>query len=107
MALVEIDKLVISATKILVGANIGIPTASLCINRRLYLIASVRTVTTSRAEKRRQILVDLAIGLGMPILFMILRKYLPSPSLVQRWLSCIQNTFPKDIGSTSLKTLGA
>ena len=32
------------------GASVGLPAASLCINRRLYLIASVQTVTVTRAE---------------------------------------------------------
>ena len=52
----------------------AIPAASLCINRRLYQIASVQSVTKSRAEKRRDIIVDLAIGIGLPILGMILRE---------------------------------
>ncbi|KAF5353506.1 hypothetical protein D9756_007973 [Leucocoprinus leucothites] len=63
-------------TRFMVGVNYAIPAASLCINRRLYHIASVRKVTISRAEKRRQIAVDLAIGLGIPILGMIL-QYIP------------------------------
>ncbi|KAJ7853006.1 GPCR fungal pheromone mating factor, partial [Mycena leptocephala] len=36
--------------------------------RQLYQIASVRTVTETRAEKRSAILIDLATGLGIPIL---------------------------------------
>ena len=63
-------------TRLFYGINIGIPAASLCINRRLYLIASVRKVTISKADKRNQIVVDLAIGLGIPIIFIICRKYL-------------------------------
>lgn len=59
------------ATKFIIGMSIGIPTASLCINRRLYHISSVRTVTTSKADKRRAILVDLGIGLGIPVIYMI------------------------------------
>ncbi|KAJ7196332.1 hypothetical protein B0H12DRAFT_1245360 [Mycena haematopus] len=40
------------------GFNLAIPACSLCINRRLYQIASLRTVTkTNLAEKRRAILV--------------------------------------------------
>ncbi|KAJ6542964.1 pheromone A receptor-domain-containing protein [Mycena capillaripes] len=50
------------------GFNLAIPACSLCINRRLYQIASVRSVTKTRAEKRRAILIDLAIGLGLPLL---------------------------------------
>jgi pheromone a factor receptor len=32
------------------AASVGIPAASLCINRRLYQIASVKAVTISAAE---------------------------------------------------------
>ncbi|KAJ7909596.1 pheromone receptor [Mycena leptocephala] len=56
------------STHFLNGFNVAIPATSLCINRRLYQIASVRTVTKTRAEKRKAILIDLAIGLGIPIL---------------------------------------
>ncbi|KAK7435130.1 a-factor receptor [Stygiomarasmius scandens] len=64
------------STRFLVGSAVAIPAASLCINRRLYHISSANTVTTTRAEKRRAIMVDLAIGLGIPILEMIL-QYIP------------------------------
>ncbi|KAF7312806.1 Pheromone B alpha 1 receptor [Mycena kentingensis (nom. inval.)] len=50
------------------GFNLAIPATSLCINRRLYQIACVRSVTRSKAEQRRAILIDLAIGLGLPVL---------------------------------------
>ncbi|KAF8055249.1 pheromone B alpha 1 receptor [Lyophyllum atratum] len=64
------------SARFLVGVAVAIPAASLCINRRLYHIASVRSVTVTKAEKRRAIMVDLAIGLGLPILEMIL-QYIP------------------------------
>ncbi len=38
------------ASRIIVGASVAIPAASLCINRRLYHIASVKTVTVTPAE---------------------------------------------------------
>ncbi|KAJ7861338.1 pheromone A receptor-domain-containing protein [Mycena leptocephala] len=38
------------------------------IHKWLHQIASVRTVTKTRAEGRRAILIDLAIGLGIPLL---------------------------------------
>ena len=59
----------------MIGLAVAIPSASLCINRRLYHIVSVDSVTKTRAEKRRDVLVDLAIGLGIPLLQMILREY--------------------------------
>ncbi|KAJ7020815.1 pheromone A receptor-domain-containing protein [Mycena alexandri] len=56
------------STHFLNGFNLAIPACSLCINRRLYQIASVRTVTKTASDKRRAILIDLAIGLGLPLL---------------------------------------
>ncbi|KAJ6488418.1 GPCR fungal pheromone mating factor, partial [Mycena vulgaris] len=38
--------------RIILGASIGIPASSLCIVRRLYLVASVQSVTITRAEVR-------------------------------------------------------
>jgi len=56
------------STRIIIAQSIGIPVASLCINRRLYKIASVKTVTVTKTAKRRAIVMDLAIGLGLPLL---------------------------------------
>jgi len=59
-------------TKWMTGLSVALPAASLCINRRLYNIASIRTVTITSSDRRRAILIDLAIGLGIPALFMAL-----------------------------------
>lgn len=73
-----------TASHIIVAVAVAIPASSLCINRRLYKIACVRSVRISKAEvrrsyvavtlrayhviqKRRAVLVDLAIGLGIPV----------------------------------------
>ncbi|KAA1466859.1 STE3-domain-containing protein [Dentipellis sp. KUC8613] len=61
------------SSRLVVGVAVAIPAASLCINRRLYLITSVQNVTITRAEKRRAVIIDLSIGLGIPILQMILQ----------------------------------
>jgi pheromone a factor receptor len=53
--------------------NIAIPVCSLCINRRLYKIATTTTVMVTPAEKRRAIIVDLLIGMGIPCLQMVTR----------------------------------
>lgn len=58
--------------RIMMGSGVGIPAASLCINRRLYKIASVQAVSSTRAEKRRDILVDTAICVGFPIIYLVL-----------------------------------
>ncbi|KII84143.1 hypothetical protein PLICRDRAFT_57948 [Plicaturopsis crispa FD-325 SS-3] len=60
------------STKFMIGASVAIPAASLCINRRLYYIASVQSVTITKAEKRRSVITDLSIGLGIPLVQMVL-----------------------------------
>ncbi|EMD35231.1 fungal pheromone receptor [Gelatoporia subvermispora B] len=60
------------STKCLIGAGVGIPAASLCINRRLYKITSISSVSVTREEKRRDVFIDLCIGVGIPVLVMIL-----------------------------------
>ena len=69
------------ATRFIVGAAVGIPAALLVISYRLYKI-QMRSVTgrlATEPEKRpsRDICIDLAIGLGIPILQMVLRVFLP------------------------------
>ena len=59
------------ATRFLIGISIAGPAINLCINRRLYLLAST-SVLPSKADKRREIIIDLAIGIGLPIVIMIL-----------------------------------
>lgn len=51
------------STRIHLGAQIGILCSSLCMNRRLFHIAQSRSVSTDKAEKRKQIIVDLCICL--------------------------------------------
>ena len=65
-----------TAARFIIGASLAIPTASLCINRRLYHIACIRVVTTTKSDKRRAIMIDLAIGVGVPVLGMILRTFI-------------------------------
>ncbi|PPQ94357.1 hypothetical protein CVT25_000685 [Psilocybe cyanescens] len=67
------ELLALIATRLTVGISVAIPAASLCINRRLYKIASCQAATITYAQKRRAILIDLAIGLGIPALQMILQ----------------------------------
>jgi pheromone a factor receptor len=61
-------------TRFQVGLIVAVPACLLCINRRLYKIATLNAVMVTRAEKRRGTIVDLLICLGIPIIFMILRK---------------------------------
>ncbi|KAH8823716.1 STE3-domain-containing protein [Flagelloscypha sp. PMI_526] len=51
------------STRIHIGAQIGILCSSLCINRRLFHIAQSKAVNTDKAEKRKQMIIDLTICL--------------------------------------------
>ncbi|RPD60895.1 STE3-domain-containing protein [Lentinus tigrinus ALCF2SS1-6] len=55
-------------TRFNIASSLGVCCASLVINRRLYHIANVSAVSITRADKRRNLLTDLAIGLGIPII---------------------------------------
>jgi pheromone a factor receptor len=63
-----------TATRIQVALNVAIPACSLCINRRLYKIATVKAMTTTYTERRRAVIHDLLIGVGLPILQIIARE---------------------------------
>ncbi|KAJ7164082.1 pheromone A receptor-domain-containing protein [Mycena filopes] len=56
------------SSRIIIAVSVGIPASSLCINRRLYNIATCQTVSMTKALKRRAVMIDLAIALGLPIL---------------------------------------
>ena len=105
---IEATNCIFPVTRVLVIGNFGVPAAALCANRRIYLIASLRKVTISRIERQRQVAVDLAVGLGLPIIFLILRKNLASilkqPSNASNWF---QNMFMKMCDISFLKTLDA
>nr|CAA71963.1 pheromone receptor [Coprinopsis cinerea] len=60
------------SSKLIIGVSIGIPAATLCISRRLYALTSVSTVSVTRADKRRMVIVDLCISFGIPAIIMVL-----------------------------------
>ncbi|KAG2361580.1 pheromone receptor [Suillus spraguei] len=61
------------SSRLIVGVAVAIPAASLCINRRLYKIATLSTTHPTKAHRQRAVMVDLAIALGIPILQMVLQ----------------------------------
>jgi pheromone a factor receptor len=63
-----------TATRIQVAQNVAIPATSLCINRLLYRVARMKSAVTTDAENRRIVIVDLLIGVGIPVLQMIARE---------------------------------
>ena len=63
---------VLIATRFSVGISIAVPAAILCINRRLYLLASPTSLIPTQADKIRELIIDLVIGIGLPIIVMVL-----------------------------------
>jgi len=59
-------------TRLDVGISIAIPATVICINRRLYMLASPISTVPSQADKNREIIIDLVIGIGLPIIVMVL-----------------------------------
>ncbi|KAI3609865.1 pheromone receptor STE3_Mr4.1 [Moniliophthora roreri] len=58
--------------QILLGAGIGIPASTLCIARRLYKIANLQSVSVTREDKRKAIIIDLCIAVGIPIMVLVM-----------------------------------
>ncbi|KAF8491701.1 pheromone A receptor-domain-containing protein [Russula emetica] len=61
------------STRIQVALNVAVPACSLCINRQLYRVARMKSAGTTDAENRRIVIIDLLIGVGIPVLQMIVQ----------------------------------
>ncbi|KAH8823737.1 pheromone A receptor-domain-containing protein [Flagelloscypha sp. PMI_526] len=59
-------------TKFLVGANVALPAACLCLSMHLARIASVRAAVASTSDKKRQNIFEGFMCFGLPIIFMAL-----------------------------------
>ncbi|TRM58333.1 pheromone A receptor-domain-containing protein [Schizophyllum amplum] len=60
------------ASKLLLGASIGIPASSLCISHRLWKVTSTKALPETRRDALRVIAFDLGLSTGIPLLVMIL-----------------------------------
>ena len=60
------------ASKFNVGVSAAMPATILCINRRLYMLASPTSIIPSKADENRELIIDLVIGIGLPIIVMLL-----------------------------------
>ncbi|KAH7912936.1 pheromone A receptor-domain-containing protein [Hygrophoropsis aurantiaca] len=60
------------SARYIVGSSVGIPASSLCIIRRLYRIALMQSVDQTKRERRWDVIIDLSIGIGFPIVIMAL-----------------------------------
>ena len=86
---------IVIATRFDAGIPTAITASILCINRRLYMLASPITTVPSQADKNREVIIDLLIGIGLPVIVMILG--LSVNLFLCHWLILIQ--------SISIKTL--
>ncbi|CAE6358451.1 unnamed protein product [Rhizoctonia solani] len=67
------------SSKIVIGQSVGLTAASLCINRKLYNIATIQSVTRSPKSKRMNDIADLCLGILLPIIVMALH-YVVQPT---------------------------
>ncbi|KAK0186947.1 putative pheromone receptor [Armillaria mellea] len=94
------------SSRYIIALTVAIPICSLCINRRLYYIATSDTVMHSKKEKHRAIIIDLAMCIGVPVLEMIL-AYIPQgnrfniygdfgcvPAIYQTWVAVVLYLLP-------------
>jgi pheromone a factor receptor len=78
------------SSRLVIGLSVAIPAAALCITRRLYHITTCEQVMQTRSDKRRQIIQDLLIALGIPLLEMVICTYI-SP-LIRRVIADIDRS---------------
>lgn len=64
------DHLLMTGAKIITVYPIGLAASSLCINRRLAAIASSRSVLQDRVTTQRNAMIDLALGIALPLIYM-------------------------------------
>ncbi|KAG2006185.1 pheromone receptor [Coprinopsis cinerea AmutBmut pab1-1] len=57
-------------TKLIIGANFGLPAACFCISMHLEKVASLRNAQSSSVEQRRRRLIEAALCIGLPFAFM-------------------------------------
>ncbi|TDL15949.1 fungal pheromone STE3G-protein-coupled receptor [Rickenella mellea] len=62
--------------RIVLGAGIAIPTCSLCIQRRLYFITTMRVMDSSAKDKFKMVATDMCICVVFPMVIMAL-TYIP------------------------------
>ncbi|QRV93607.1 STE3-type pheromone receptor [Ceratobasidium sp. AG-Ba] len=60
------------SSRFIIGISGGIEASSLCIQRRLYRIASIKEAIALKESDRKEITINLAIGIGLPFLMILL-----------------------------------
>ncbi|KAJ3568207.1 hypothetical protein NP233_g5865 [Leucocoprinus birnbaumii] len=59
--------------RIMMGASVGVPASSLCINRQLYRIMTSSTTSISPNEKKRRCIIDSLICVLLPLIYIALQ----------------------------------
>jgi pheromone a factor receptor len=62
-----------SATKLIIGAYIAVPASMMCVCRYLSQVASPRQTIANASDKRRRMIFELVMCVGLPIIGMALR----------------------------------
>src|SRR5712691_9275376 len=95
----------LTVTRIQAGLNVAILACLLCINQRLYKIATVNAVMITCSEKHRTVMIDLLICIGLPLIQMAASKYQPFTLNQLIYADVMQNTLFRDIATTYSRTL--
>lgn len=83
------------SSKLIIGFNVALSAVSLCIQRRLYRITRVSQVSLTATQKQRDIFIDFAIGLGLPVLVMILHVVVQGHRYdIVEDFGCMPTTYP-------------
>ena len=67
-----------SVTKLVLGANVALPGAFLCISRHLELISSKRKIDTDLKTIRNRTLLEVLFCYIIPVIYMALRTWFPA-----------------------------
>ncbi|TDL14770.1 STE3-like pheromone receptor [Rickenella mellea] len=65
-----VNSVIYPPSRVIVGISVAIPASALCMARRLYHICSMKAFLLTPTQKRRALIEDLCICLGIPILQM-------------------------------------
>ncbi|KLO16518.1 STE3-domain-containing protein [Schizopora paradoxa] len=80
--------------RFVVASSVAIPAASLTISRRLYHISRVQAVMQSAKEKRREMIIDLSVCLGLPAFVTIIWYFVQGHRFdILEQVGCLPATF--------------
>lgn len=65
-------RVLITATRVFLMTNIGIPCAVICVGRRLEVIGAARQVGETASDRRNRTIFEWLFCVGLPIIFTVL-----------------------------------